>query len=57
MIGLSKLFPLVFLVQQLRLRRRNPSLELDLFVIVLMWVDQFKSFDIVMPRYFSRVTV
>ena len=35
----------------------NPSLELDLFVSVLIWVDQFKSFDIMMPRYFSRVTV
>ena len=51
-----KLLPLVF-GMRLRVRHRNPSLELDLFVIVLIWVDQFKSFDIVMPRYFSQVTV
>ena len=46
-----------FCGQRFKLRRKKPSFELDLFVMLFMCADQFKSLDMVMPRYFSWATV
>ena len=39
------------------LRRKHSRIELYLFVTVFILVHQFKSFDIVMSRFFYLVTV